>query len=114
MVPTLWPRRWIVQAGVCSALGAAAIALGWIAVEANFPDNYRPWLGLQLALFILGGISALWLALTDFWHRRDSDSALLLFWVIGTFLFAGFVNWTINARSVLPMIPAVGLLITSS
>jgi hypothetical protein len=36
---------------------------------------------------------------------------LLGAWIIGTFLFAGFVNWTINARSILPMAPAVGILL---
>ena len=29
----------------------------------------------------------------------------------GTFVFAGFLNWTVNARSILPMIPAVGILL---
>jgi hypothetical protein len=51
------------------------------------------------------------LAATDAWKRRDADSLLLLLWVFGTFAFTGFVNWTINARSVLPLIPAAGILL---
>jgi hypothetical protein len=35
----------------------------------------------------------------------------LLLWVVGTLLFASFLNWTVNARSVLPLIPAVGILL---
>jgi hypothetical protein len=31
--------------------------------------------------------------------------------VLGTFFFAAFVNWTINGRSILPIAPAVGILI---
>ena len=33
-------------------------------------------------------------------------------WVIGTFLFAAFLNWTVNARSLLPLTPAVAILMT--
>jgi len=36
---------------------------------------------------------------------------LLLLWVYGTFIFAGFINWTVNARSILPMAPAIGILL---
>jgi len=32
-------------------------------------------------------------------------------WIAGTFVFAALVNWTINARSILPMIPAVGIVL---
>ena len=35
---------------------------------------------------------------------------MLLFWVWGTFVFC-ILNWTINARSILPMIPAVAILL---
>ena len=41
----------------------------------------------------------------------DADSALLALWVLGTFLFAAFVNWTVNARSMLPLIPAAAILL---
>jgi len=34
-----------------------------------------------------------------------------MLWVFGTFVFTGFLNWAINARSVLPLIPAAGILI---
>jgi hypothetical protein len=32
-------------------------------------------------------------------------------WVLGTFLFAGFFNWSVNGRSILPMVPAVVILL---
>ena len=51
------------------------------------------------------------LAAADAWKRKDADSLLLMLWVFGTFIFTGFVNWAINARSVLPLIPAVGILL---
>ncbi|HEX8523068.1 MAG TPA: glycosyltransferase family 39 protein [Tepidisphaeraceae bacterium] len=31
-------------------------------------------------------------------------------WVLGTFVFAAFLNWSVNARSILPMAPAVALI----
>jgi len=65
----------------------------------------------QLALFIATGASVLALAAVDLWQRRDADSLLLALWVLGTFLFTAFLNWTVNARSVLPLIPAVGILL---
>lgn len=66
---------------------------------------------MQLGLFLLGGIATLLLAFYDFWRHRDADSLLLATWVLGTFIFAALLNWTVNGRSVLPMIPAVALLL---
>jgi len=51
------------------------------------------------------------LAAVDARKHRDAGSLLLVLWVVGTFIFSGFVNWTINARSVLPLIPAAGILL---
>jgi len=110
-IPWLWSRRWIALAIVFSALGTAAIVSGWIRMENSFPEEQRVLLAVQLSLHIVGGISALGLALGDFWRNRDADSVLLLAWVLGTFTFATFLNWTVNGRSILPMIPAVAILI---
>jgi hypothetical protein len=35
----------------------------------------------------------------------------LFFWVLGTFLFSAVINWTVNGRSLLPIAPAIGILI---
>jgi hypothetical protein len=51
------------------------------------------------------------LALFDLRRNRDALSWLLSLWVAGTFLFAAFVNWTANGRSVLPLVPAAGILV---
>jgi len=110
-IPWLWSRRWIALAIVLSALGTATILLGWIQMESAFPEKQRMLLAIELGLYILGGISVLGLALSDFWRNRDADSVLLLGWVLGTFIFAAFLNWTVNGRSLLPMIPPVAILI---
>jgi hypothetical protein len=67
-------------------------------------------IGSQLVFFIAGGVFTLALAIVDYLNRRDSDSLLLGLWVVGTFVFASLMNWTINARSVLPLIPAAAIL----
>lgn len=74
-------------------------------------QSFRWGLIVQLALqATLGGL-VLWLALADFRNRRDAGSVLLALWVLGTAFFAGYVNWTCNGRSILPMAPALGILI---
>ena len=51
------------------------------------------------------------LVVADYRKRKDADSALLALWILGTFLFAAFLNWTVNARSLLPLIPAAAILL---
>ncbi|GFE57829.1 glycosyltransferase family 39 protein [Geobacter sp. AOG1] len=72
-----------------------------------------PWWGyyLQLSIFVAAGINILVLTGQDFWQRRESDSMLLVLWIMGTFVFAAIVNWSVNGRSILPMAPAVGIVV---
>lgn len=66
-------------------------------------------LSMQIALFTVGGVAILALAIVDLRYRAPG-SILLFFWVMGIFVFASFVNWTTNGRSLLPMAPAAGIL----
>jgi hypothetical protein len=107
----------LVAAG--GALAASALIFGWVysgtrvggEVAVNAVRTHWGLIGSQLALFIASGLLTLALAITDYWNRRDPDSLLLGLWVIGTFAFVSLINWTVNARSVLPLIPAAGILI---
>lgn len=65
----------------------------------------------QAALFILSGIHILALAATDVRNNRDAFSVLLFFWVLGIYFFSSAVNWSTNARTILPIAPAVGILV---
>ncbi len=65
----------------------------------------------QVSLFAVAGLTLIVLAVRDFFLSRDAASLLLLLWILGTFAFAAFVNWTNNGRSNLPMIPAAGILV---
>lgn len=68
-------------------------------------------LALQLGIWGTVGVSLLILAALDLHRQRDADSLFLSVWMIGTFVFSGFINWTTNGRSILPMIVPAGILI---
>ena len=76
-------------------------------------EKFRGNLMITMGLMIAAGVSLIGLTIDELRKRRDRKSLLIFLWVIGTFVFAGFINWTINARSLLPMVPAVGILIAS-
>ena len=109
--PLLWrPRMLATFAG-----GAVLIAITLFLDRAM----WEKYVGLQVAArttaeihFVLWrpAVCVCWLCRCD--HRpRDARSWLLGLWVLGTFLFTAFFNWSVNARSILPMAPAVGILI---
>jgi len=106
----LWSRRKIFLGLTVAGLAGVACAEGWIPVA--FTGEHWNWVCTQLAFFVFGCISILALPIADWWKQKDDPQSLLLaLWVVGTFVFAVFVNWTVNARSVLPLIPAVGILL---
>lgn len=111
-VPVVWARKWILTGVIVAALAGLCNALGWVQLPAdNTARELWTRLSIQLGFYILGGISILALAVLDWWKQKDAESLLLALWVLGTFVFVVFLNWTINARSVLPLIPAVGILL---
>ena len=61
--------------------------------------------------FVVAGVSLLALATADVWRSRDAESALLTLWTLGTFAFCWILNWTASGRTILPMAPAVSILI---
>src|SRR5580704_13140769 len=115
LAPFIWQRKKILAVCLLSGLAGFLISTGRMGLgETLGPSEfYGHWflVGVQLTLFIAAGFSVMALAAADTWKRRDADSLLLMLWVLGTFIFTGFVNWTINARSVLPLIPAAGILL---
>ena len=66
---------------------------------------------LQGCLFATIGASLLALAIWDFRISQDAESLLLLLWTTGTFAFVALLNWSITARTILPMTPAVSILL---
>jgi hypothetical protein len=63
----------------------------------------------QFLLWIAAGAGVLLLSADDLRTHRDPVALLLFLWVVGTTVFAAYVNWTLNGRSILPLVPAVAL-----
>ena len=115
-VPALWSRRQMLWGAAVSAILALSFWRGWISLGTVYKYQRwfqvrSPWVPEQMFFYIAGAISLLALALSDSWKKRDAASLLLLLWVLGTMFFAIVVYWTVNARSLLPMLPAVAILI---
>jgi len=112
-MPLLWNKRTCVLFGALAAVLVTALVLA--GQVGRYPlvgaGGFRWWTAVQVAVFATAGIHVFLLALDDVMARRDSSSAMLLCWVAGTFLFASFLNWTTNARTIYPMLPAAAILV---
>jgi 4-amino-4-deoxy-L-arabinose transferase-like glycosyltransferase len=112
--PWLWRRQtWLIggTAGLAGLLGAFAL---------HNPGLIHPWIDpaawnhwgfrLEVALLIIAGLQLILIATVDLWQKRDNHSMMLFLWIIGVLIFAGVLNWAINARSFLPAAPAAAIL----
>jgi 4-amino-4-deoxy-L-arabinose transferase-like glycosyltransferase len=110
----LWSRSALIGGlvffGVTTLVFFRVSAIGSFSLPTN--ETAHLSMAVQLSLWGTVGISLVLLAGLDLHHHRDSESLLLFMWVIGTFLFAGFINWTTNGRSILPMTIPAGIVIT--
>jgi 4-amino-4-deoxy-L-arabinose transferase-like glycosyltransferase len=113
LAPRLWRMRVLALFGGGTVLVAAANYLSEsLLKKTGAIQNVPPmFVEFQIIFWAVGGLGVLALALADVFGRRDAPSWLLALWVLGTFLFAAFFNWTVNGRSILPMAPAVGILL---
>ena len=98
-LPALWAKRGVFVVG---AIVGIALVVGHFT---------RSWFYTQLIIFSSTGLIILLLSLHDLYKKRDAEASLLFLWLIGTFCFTGFTNWTVNSRSLLPLVPIVGILI---
>ncbi|MGA2787689.1 MAG: glycosyltransferase family 39 protein [Verrucomicrobiota bacterium] len=114
--PFLWRRQTLLAGGVA----VFGLVLGTFCLSDNL-GLIRPWddpglmnhwgFVLQLTLLTAAGLHFLLLAGTDVWQRRDVTSLILALWILGGFLFASVLNWTVSARSFLPLVPAAVILL---
>jgi 4-amino-4-deoxy-L-arabinose transferase-like glycosyltransferase len=112
-LPLVWRRRSAVWfAGGLILIGAAVWwQNGLLRPSIPLAGAARLFTELQTVFWIVIGISVLVLTGADLRRHRDGLSLLLCLWMLGTFGFAAFCNWTVNGRSILPMAPAVGILL---
>jgi 4-amino-4-deoxy-L-arabinose transferase-like glycosyltransferase len=113
LAPLLWRMRVLALFAGGTVLLAAANFLGGSLLKKTGAVQDVPQISVefQIIFWTIGGLGVLALAVADVLGRRDARSWLLALWVLGTFLFAAFFNWTVNGRSILPMAPAVGILL---
>ena len=109
--PLLWRAR--TQAAlIVGAIVVAAILLPTVMAKYDpIQGVSRTLVEFQIVFWAAGGVGVLALTVAEIWERRDAQSWLLALWVCGTFLFAALFNWTVNGRSLLPMAPALGILL---
>jgi len=113
----LAPRFWNLTAlGVSAALAFVAslsvIILGWADINgqiASLESVAGCSLLAHVFVFLCAALVVIGLVLSEI-SRGLATSFMLLAWVVGTLAFAGFINWTLNGRSILPLVPALGIL----
>jgi hypothetical protein len=102
--------------GIGAALGGLAAAAALIVSGGSWWESGRlatdlAVIAIHFGVFVAAGAVTVGLGGIDVWRRRDASSALLLVWVVGMLVFAAFVNWMSNVRSVLPAVPAAAILV---
>lgn len=113
LAPWLWSRRALLAGAVAGGLLLFAVGaigrLGPFPVEG--PEGLRWGVLVQLGICTITGAALLVLAVLDLVQRRDAAALLLCLWILGIFVFAVFLNWSVNAKSFLSAAPAAGVLI---
>ncbi len=90
-----------------AALGLAAMAVcrtptGWTAHAYIYYAQY--------GLLAVAGVAVLVACCRGLGHVDRRPQLFLLTWIAGVFVFAAVLNWTVNVRSVLPLMPAACIL----
>ena len=111
----LWSRAQL-AGGLAIGLAATAVvslpaARTLYGYSIGDPDGLRWFLVAQLFVFFLAGLHVVALAVVGLVRFRDADGMLLGLWAVGTLVFACALNWTVNGRSVLPVLPAIAILL---
>jgi hypothetical protein len=113
--PYLWSPRILLAAVWVLALGVFVLGgelhpfteLEATAPPIPFPNDTK----FQMMVTGLAGVGLLAAAALEVVRRREPASVLLALWLGGTFVFATFLNWTNNGRSILPLVPAAAILL---
>jgi hypothetical protein len=111
--PFVWSRR-AISLGVALSFGifVLLVAIGRIDPLSFWTDSGVRWaIVMQMALFVVAGAHLMAFAVLDLVKNKDAPSLLLFLWIVGTFVFATFVNWAVTGRTILPMAPAAGILV---
>ncbi len=94
-------------------IAVAVLAIFVIAPSRIYDDDHQLRIAylVQLGLMACGGAGLMVLTLHQLNRLRDRDTLFLALWIGGTYCFTQFVNWGINARTILPMVPALAIVV---
>lgn len=111
--PWLWGRKTLVVGlPLLGVVGLSVVVVRKFGLFQAVEAGNVKWLFLvQMTLWVAAGAGVFLLAATDWWRQKNAASTLLLLWIAGTFVFTCAVNWTVSGRNILPMLPAVSLLV---
>jgi len=116
--PLLWRPKTLLASGVVIlgmwlALFPLWNDLGLInGAMAGDPEMYKHWYYLLwVALLTAGGLHLLLLTAQEGWRGRDINSAMLALWIIGGLFSAIVLNFAVNARSFLLIVPPAAILL---
>jgi hypothetical protein len=110
----IWPLvlvLWRARSAIRIVFAGSAILGGLLLLQIS--DRLPMTSYILAAVFFAAGIAVFWLA-AEYHIRnwRSPEAWLVVLWVWGTLFFMIIVNWTVAARSLLPMIPALAILAT--
>ncbi len=97
---TLWSRKSLVRTGIISGMIFLMVVL-FQSTSGSIHLNEKSvsWTFIfQFGLLVLVGMTVISLAIADVKKHRDASSLMIVCWIVGTFLFAVFINWTVNGR----------------
>jgi hypothetical protein len=126
LLVALWPKRRAARIYISSGFLLGPLLL-WAATDTNtqsvlsflFPEDLLPSMEADIssgsyllsALFFTAGMALLFLVvrcLREF--RGDPAAWLFIPWIAGTLIFVALLNWTVAARSLLPLVPPLAVL----
>ncbi|MGA3283832.1 MAG: glycosyltransferase family 39 protein, partial [Verrucomicrobiota bacterium] len=76
------------------------------------PEKLKHWYYLlEVVILVAGGLHLLFLAMAETWRGRDINSVIIALWIISGFFSATVLNFAVNARSLLLIVPAAAILL---
>ncbi|HUL43619.1 MAG TPA: glycosyltransferase family 39 protein [Bacteroidota bacterium] len=109
-------RLWNARSLKFAAIGLLVLAVLWIIemlVTGSYPvlvPEVSPSYIVQFIVWTAVGLILVLMVLFDLNVHRDRESVFLASWILGTLVFAVVLNWTVNGRTLLPLIPAAAIL----
>jgi 4-amino-4-deoxy-L-arabinose transferase-like glycosyltransferase len=109
-LPLLWKTKLPLWIPIVALL---QLPIAWFLTGSLVPNaesNVRSCVTLLWTLMVFGGLYLLALPVMQWRRNKRAEETLLWLWVWGTLAFS-ILNWTTNGRSILPMLPAIAILL---